>query len=93
MKSFQNYETPTKEKTPQNETLTAEELTKQLTEAYEGKSNVEMLKSILAEAVKSKRAGTLSNAELDEFYNAFSPMLDGMQRSLLRAIVEKLKQI
>ena len=52
-----------------------------------------MLKNILAEAEKSKRAGTLSNAELEEFYEMFSPMLDGFQRGALRVIVDKLKQI
>lgn len=93
MKSFQDYQTDAQEHISQSETLDAEQLTARLTQAYEGKSNVDMLKSILAEAEKSKRAGTLSNAELEEFYEAFSPMLDAFQRGALRAIVEKLKQI
>ena len=88
MKSFQDYSTDTRE-----ETLNAEQLTKRLTETFEGKSNVDMLKSILAEAEKSKRAGTLSNADLEEFYEMFSPMLDGFQLGALRAIVNKLKEI
>ena len=40
---------------------TAEELTKKIAAAYNGKSNAAMLQSILEEAEKGKRAGTLSN--------------------------------
>ena len=89
MRSFKTY-TP---KTEQKSTATAEELAQQIAAAYDGKSNAQMLKSVLAEAEKSKRAGTLSNAEIDAFYNAFAPMLDGAQRKKLSAIVEKLKKI
>ena len=39
---------------------------------------MDMLKSILAQAEQSKRAGTLSNEELENFYQTFSPMLDGV---------------
>jgi hypothetical protein len=52
-----------------------------------------MLKNILIEAEKSKRAGTLSNEEIENFYQSFSPMLDGIQRKRLRAIVDRLKDI
>lgn len=90
MKSFKDF---ANEKPSQKETATAEELTRQIASAYNGKSNADMLKSILAEAEKSKRAGTLSNEEIENFYNAFSPMLDNAQRRRLRAVVEKLKQI
>ena len=87
MKSFKDYSTPT------NEPQSAEELTGRLTAAYEGKSDLEMLKTILAEAEKSKRAGTLTNEEIEEFYQSFAPMLDGFQRATLRAVVERLKGI
>ena len=69
------------------------ELTKRMAAAYNGKSNAEMLRNILAEAEKSKRAGTLSNEEIENFYQTFSPMLDGIQRKKLRSIVDKLKAI
>ncbi len=68
-------------------------LTKKIAAAYNGKSNLTMLKSILAEAEKSKRAGTLSNAEIESFYQSFSPMLNGFQRRQLREVVERLKSI
>ena len=89
MKSFKDYVNETK----RDETASAEELTKRIASAYHGKSNADRLKSILAEAEKSKRAGTLSNAEIENFYQTFSPMLDNAQRKKLRAVVEKLKEI
>lgn len=91
MKSFKDYSKTTQP--PQEENLTAEELTERLTSAYEGKSDLEMLKNILQEAEKSKRAGTLTNAEIESFYEAFSPMLDAFQRKTLRMVVDKLKEI
>ncbi len=91
MKSFKDYQAP---KTAEGQqTATAEELTKKLASAYNGKSNMEMMKGILAEAEKSKRAGTLSNEELENFYLSFSPMLDTAQCKKLRAIIDKLKDI
>ena len=72
---------------------TAEELTRKIATSYNGKSNMAMLQSILAEAEKSKRAGTLSNEEIERFYQSFAPMLDGFQRRRLRAVVDRLKDI
>ena len=77
----------------QQEALNAEELTKKIAASYNGKSSATMLKNILAEAEKSKRAGTLSNEEIERFYQSFAPMLDGFQRRALRNVVEKLKEI
>ena len=94
MKSFKDYQAPNSTKVgAENEQVTAEELTKKIAKAYHGKSNSEMLKNILAEAEKGKRAGTLSNEEIENFYSTFSPMLDGIQRRKLRAIVDRLKEI
>ena len=93
MKSFKEYERTNPNINTPTDTLDAEELTRRLTSAYEGKSDVEMLRNILEEAEKSKRAGTLSNEELEMFYQSFSPMLDAFQRKALRAIVDKLKAL
>ena len=90
MKSFKDYESVETEK---EKTATAEDLTKQIACAYNGKSNADMLKNILAEAEKGKRAGTLSNEEIETFYQSFSPMLDSAQRKRLRVIVDRLKEI
>ena len=87
MKSFKKYSSETQE------TSSAEDLTKQIASAYNGKSNADMMRKILTEAEKSKRAGTLSNQEIETFYQTFSPMLDNSQRKKLRAIVDRLKSI
>lgn len=99
MRSFKDYAkdaaevASTQENRTQEETQSAEELTKRIAEAYNGRSNMDMLKSILSEAEKSKRAGTLSNEEIESFYQSFAPMLDGFQRRQLRTIVDRLKEI
>ncbi len=73
--------------------MTASELTKKIAAAYDGKSSVGMWMEILSEAEKSKRAGTLTNEEIDEFYNQFAPLLEESQRKMLASLVEKLKSI
>ena len=88
MKSFKDYESNEGEKT-----AGAEDLAKQIANAYHGKSNADILKNILVEAEKSKRAGTLSNEEIEAFYQSFAPMLSPPQRKQLRMIVERLKGI
>lgn len=90
MRNFKDY---AKENQTQEKTATAEDLTKRIAQAYNGKSNADMMRNILVEAEKSKRAGTLSNQEIENFYQTFSPMLDNSQRKKLRAIVERLKNI
>ena len=47
----------------------------------------------LEEAKKRKKAGTLSNSEIDGFYNMLYPMLDDKQRKMLSKIVSDLKRI
>ncbi len=104
MKSFKDYANQTPKTEPINgaksvaenytqDTKSAEELTKQIASAYNGVSNMDMLKNILMEAEKSKRAGTLSNQEIEAFYQSFAPMLNNMQRRKLREIIERLKSI
>lgn len=104
MKSFKSYsKNASKVAEPQNDKgryaaneengSTAEELAQKIASAYNGKSNATVLQGILMEAEKSKRAGTLSNEELENFYQSFSPMLNGFQRKQLRAVVDRLKEL
>ena len=93
MRSFKEYDKDLEKPTDEQERTLAENLTQKIAEAYNGKSNLEMLKNILAEAEKGKRNGTLSNDEIEQFYQTFSPMLDGFQKVYLREIVERLKAI
>ena len=45
-----------------------------------------------AEAEKGRKNGSLSDADLDNFYNALAPMLDGAKRKKLEQVVKKLKK-
>lgn len=71
----------------------ATELAKQVSKAMNGKNQGQLLGAIIAEAERGKRAGTLTNAELDNFYIALAPMVDGVKRKKLKDIIEKLKKI
>lgn len=98
MKSFKDYEKQASNVAGENTrdaqtAASAEELTRKIAAAYNGKSNMAMFQSILKEAEKSKRAGTLSNEEIETFYQSFAPMLDNVQRRRLRAVVDRLKSI
>ena len=75
------------------EQQSAADLTKKIASAYEGKSSVGIWMQILAEAEKSKRNGTLTNEEIEEFYQQFAPMLDDTQKKQLASVIEKLKGI
>ena len=91
MRSFKKY---SGEKSKgERESVGAAELTKKIASAYDGKSSGAMWSDILREAEKSKREGTLSNEEIDEFYRQFAPFLDDGQRKQLKSVVEKLKKI
>lgn len=66
---------------------------KKLSQSYEGVRESDMLKNIYQKAVEGKRAGTLTNDEIDAFYKQFAPMLNGVQRKKLQRIVAELKKI
>ena len=85
MRSFKKYN--------EKEGKTASELAKSLAQAWSGKSSGDMLREILKEAEKSKRAGTLSNEEIDAFFTQFSPMLSPLERRKLEEVVKRLKEI
>lgn len=71
----------------------AAQLTQAIASAYNGKSGADIWLNILREAEKAKRAGTLSNEELEEFYKQFSPLVSDAQRKQLRSVVDRLKRI
>ena len=92
MKSYKENKVNYKSGEEEN-TASAEELAQSIARAYNGKSNMTMMKNILEEAERSKRAGTLTNEEIETFYQSFAPMLSSTQRKQLRGIVDKLKEI
>lgn len=88
MRSFKNEQGNTTQ-----EKSTAEDLMKQMAAAYDGRSSADIWKNIIAQAEKGKKEGTLSNEEIDRFYQTFSPMLSGVQKKRLQSVVERLKKI
>lgn len=64
-----------------------------LAKAFNGKSEAQIFQTIIAQAEQGKREGTLTNADLDNFYNTLAPLLDGFKRQKLRQIIQKLKSI
>lgn len=94
MKDFKSYtpEEPEKKNTAGNVNSTVE-LAKIVSKAMNGKSQGQLLQTIISEAERGKREGTLTNADLDNFYGALYPMLDGFKRKKLKEVIAKLKSI
>lgn len=98
MKDFKSYSDERNEKPRKNTPDTANygntvELAKVLSKAMNGKSEGQILRTIIAEAERGKREGTLTDADLDNFYNALSPLLDGIKKRKLKEVIQKLKSI
>lgn len=64
-----------------------------LAKAFSGKGEGQIWQTILSQAEQGKRDGTLTNADLDNFYNAVAPMIDGFKRQKLKSVIAKLKSI
>ena len=70
-----------------------EDFVRGIAQKFDGKSNGDLLKAIYEEALKGKRNGTLTNAEIDNFAAMLSPMLDDKQRMVLKKVVNELKKL
>lgn len=68
-------------------------LVKQVADSMKGKSSGEIMRTVIDEAERGKRAGTLTNADLDNFYQLMAPTLDGFRRRKLKSIVDRLKKL
>ena len=64
-----------------------------IAEQMDGKSEAELLRNIYARAVEGKRAGTLTNSEIDAFVAQFAPMLDAGKRKKLYKVAEEIKRM
>lgn len=69
------------------------EMAKIITQAMNGKSTAQILQTIISEAERGKREGTLTNADLDNFYAAVSTILDSAKRRRLKEVIARLKSI
>lgn len=68
-------------------------MAKIISKAMNGKSTMQIMQTIISEAERGKRDGSLTNADLDNFYTALSPLLDGIKRKKLKQVIERLKGI
>ena len=64
-----------------------------MAEKFNGRSPAELYGAVIEEAKKRKKAGTLSNQEIDSFYSALAPILDDEKKKMLQKVIEKLKKI
>ena len=97
MKDFKSY-TPEENNNTNDNPKTQDvndtvNLAKAISKAMNGKSQGQLLNTIIAEAERGKRNGTLTNADLDNFYNALSPLVDGFKRKKLKEVITQLKNI
>ena len=69
------------------------DMAKRLTSAFEGKGEGDVLRAIYQEAERGRKNGSLTDADLDNFYNALAPMLDGFKRKKLAPVISKLKKM
>lgn len=96
MKDFKSYSKEPEKNSTSTDSQNVEQtvnMAATLAKAFNGKSGADVWQTILAQAEQGKRDGTLTNADLDNFYNVLSPMLDGFKRQKLKSIIAKLKQI
>ncbi len=75
------------------ESVDWEKEAKKIASRYNGRGEGEIMKEIFARAAEGKRNGTLSNGQIDDFYNRISPMLDGAKRKKLQKLVNQLKEM
>lgn len=58
---------------------------------YEGASEEQLMRAIYAEAKRSRKNGTLSDEQIDEFVSTVLPMLSAEQAKKLSAVAQKIK--
>ena len=64
-----------------------------LAERFDGKNEGELVRAIYARAAEGRRAGTLTDAQIDAFCAQLSPMLDAGKRKKLAELAARLKKL
>ena len=64
-----------------------------LASEYEGKSADEIMSAIIKQAEISRKNGTLSDGDIDNFASSVAPLLNSSQRKMLQSVVDRLKSI
>lgn len=92
MNDFKSYNPPD-DKNKKTELNSTVDFANAISKAMSGKSEGQLWQQIISEAERGKREGRLTNADLDNFYNTVSPMVDGFKRKKLKEVIARLKQI
>lgn len=93
MKDFNSYQNFNDAEKQQLKNSDAAKTAMKIMQSFNGKSEADLLKAIYKEAEKNRKAGVLSDSEIDDFYNTLAPMLDSAKRKKLLAVVKNLKEI
>ena len=70
-----------------------ERILRSLVKDYEGRSEDELIASIVAVAAKKREEGTLSDRELDAFYQMLLPSVTPDQKKKLDEVMAMLKSV
>ena len=90
MKDFKSY---SKQRQQEGIPQDVAEAAKQLSDVFAGKGEADVLRAIYREAEKGRKAGTLQDSDLDNFFAAVAPMLDAPKRKKLEQVIAKLKKM
>ena len=93
MKDFNSYSKEDQKKAEEELPEDVADMAKKMAAAFVGKGEGDLLRAIYKEAEKGRKNGSLSDADLDNFYAALSPMLDGAKRKKLAFVISKLKKM
>ena len=93
MKDFNSYSKKDQKKAEEELPEDVADMAKKMAAAFDGKGEGDLLRAIYKEAEKGRKNGSLSDADLDNFYAALSPMLDGAKRKKLAFVISKLKKM
>ena len=90
MKDFNSFSGEEKKQSASDDAV---DMAKMMAKAFEGKGEADILRAIYKEAERGRKAGTLTDFDLDNFYAALYPMLDSAKRKKLEQVINKLKKM
>ncbi len=90
MKDFNSFSGEEKKQSASDDAV---DMAKMMAKAFGGKGEADILRAIYKEAERGRKAGTLTDSDLDNFYAALYPMLDSAKRKKLEQVINKLKKM
>lgn len=59
-------------------------------ESYRGKTNDELMETLLKLTAEQKQTGEMSESKMEEIYRMLAPMLSERQKARMREIIDRL---